>query len=36
MSQEVIEDFVGGLEYADADCVLGVKVRGDSRTYRVR
>ncbi len=36
MSAEVVEDYEGGLEYAEAECVLGVKVRGDSRTYRVR
>jgi signal recognition particle 43 kDa protein len=36
MSQEVMEDFDAGLEYAEAQSVVGVRNRGDSRTYLVR
>ena len=36
VSEEVVEDFNGGLEYAEAESVIGVRNRGDSRTYLVR
>ena len=36
VSQEVIEDYEGGLEYAEAESIVDVRNRGDSRTYLVR
>lgn len=36
LSQEVIEDYESGLEYAEAESILDVRNRGDSRTYLVK
>jgi signal recognition particle 43 kDa protein len=36
ISEDVIEDFESGLEYAEAEEILDVRNRGDSRTYLVR
>lgn len=36
ISEDVVEDYRSGLEYAEADCILDVRNRGDSRTYLVR
>lgn len=36
VSEEVIEDFQAGLEYAEADEILDVRNRGDSRTYLIK
>ena len=36
VSDEVIEDYESGLEYAEAACIVDVRNRGDSRTYLVR
>jgi len=36
VSEEVIQDYECGLEYAEAECIIDVRNRGDSRTYLVR
>lgn len=36
MSQEVVEDFLSGLEYAEAEAIVDVRNRGDAKTYLVR
>ena len=36
VSEEVIEDFNNALEYYEAEEIIGVRNRGDSRTYLVR
>jgi signal recognition particle protein len=36
VSAEVIEDYESGLEYAEAESIVDVRNRGDSRTYLVR
>jgi signal recognition particle protein len=36
VSDEVIEDFQAGLKYAEADEILDVRNRGDSRTYLIK
>jgi len=36
VSEEVAADYESGLEYAEAECIVDVRNRGDSRTYRVR
>lgn len=36
VSQEVVEDFEAGLEYAQAEAVLGCRQQGTMRKYLVR
>lgn len=36
VSREVVEDFEGGLEYATAEAVVGMRQRGTMRKYLVR
>lgn len=36
VSEEVVEDFQSGLEYAEAERILDVRNRGDSRTYLIK
>jgi signal recognition particle protein len=36
VSEEVIQDYEAGLEYAEAESIVDVRNRGDSRTYLVR
>jgi hypothetical protein len=36
VSEEVVEDYKSGLEYAEAECIIDVRNRGDSRTYLVK
>ena len=36
VSQDVIEDYESGLEYAEAEAIVDVRNRGDSRTYLVK
>lgn len=36
VSQEVVEDYESGLEYAQAEGIVDVRNRGDTRTYLVR
>jgi signal recognition particle protein len=36
VSEEVIQDYESGLEYAEAESIIDVRNRGDSRTYLVR
>ncbi|KAK9828851.1 hypothetical protein WJX72_002407 [[Myrmecia] bisecta] len=36
VAEDVIEDYDEGLEYANAECILDVRQKGDQRTYLVR
>ena len=36
IAEDLVEDFDAGLEYAEADCILDVEERGDSRSYLIR
>ncbi|KAG7668790.1 hypothetical protein Ndes2526B_g00491 [Nannochloris sp. 'desiccata'] len=36
VSEEVIQDYESGLEYAEAESIVDVRNRGDSRTYLLR
>ena len=36
MAEDLVEDFDAGLEYAEADCIVDVQNRGDSRQYLIR
>ena len=36
VAEDLVADFDAGLEYAEADCLLDVQHRGDSRQYLVR
>ena len=36
VAEDVVEDYDAGLEYAEADCVVDMESRGDSRNYLIR
>ena len=36
MAEDVVEDYDAGLEYAEADCIVDMESRGDSRNYLIR
>jgi len=36
VAEDLVADFDAGLEYAEAECLLDVQHRGDSRQYLVR
>lgn len=36
VAEDLVADFDAGLEYAEADCLLDVQHRGDSRQYLVK
>lgn len=36
VAEDLVQDFDAGLEYAEADCIVDVQNRGDSRQYLIR
>lgn len=36
VAEDLVEDFDAGLEYAEAECILDVHNKGDSRKYLIR
>lgn len=36
VAEDVVEDYDKGLEYAEADCILEMKKKGDARRYQIR
>ena len=36
IAEDVIRDFEDHIEYAEAECITGMRQRGDSRRYQIR
>ena len=36
IAEDLIQDFDAGLEYAEAECILEVQNKGDSRQYLIK
>ena len=36
VAEDLVEDYDAGLEYGEADCILDVQSKGDSREYLIR
>lgn len=36
IAEDLIQDFDAGLEFAEAECILDVQNRGDSRQYLIK